>query len=153
MLDHTETFGSLHQVLSELGAKNLLKSLNNINLNKEILQNDRLASYAPKIKKLDTKLDFNQQASILEARVRGLAPTPGAWFEYKKERFKVFRAKVVEGRGKAGSIIDENLTIACGEKSLNILEIQRQGKDIMSVSNLTRGFKFKKGDKVNQSVH
>ena len=153
MLDHTETFGSLHQVLSELGAKNLLKTLNNIHLNKEILQNDRLVSYAPKIKKLDTKLDFNQQASVLEARVRGLAPTPGAWFEYKKERFKVFSAKVVEGRGKVGSIINENLTIACGEKALNILEIQRQGKDIMSVSNLTRGFKFKKGDNVNRSVH
>ena len=153
ILDHTETFGSLHYLLSELGAKNLLKVLNNINSNKEILQNDRLVSYAPKIKKLDTKLDFNQQASVLEARVRGLAPTPGAWFEYKKERFKVFRAKVVEGRGKAGSIINENLTIACGEQALDILEIQRQGKDIMSVSNLIRGFKFKKGDSINQSSH
>lgn len=153
MLDQTETFGSLYAVLSELGAKNLLKSLNNINSNREMLQNDRIVSYAPKIKKLDTKLDFNQRASVLEARVRGLAPTPGAWFEYNKERFKVFSAKVVEGRGKAGSIINENLTIACGEKALNILEIQRQGKDIMSVSNLIRGFKFKKGDDVNRSVH
>ena len=152
-LDHTETYGSLHQLLSELGAKNLLKSLNNINSNKEILQNDRLVSYAPKIKKSDTKLDFNQQASVLEARVRGLAPTPGAWFEYKKERFKVFSAKVVEGRGKAGSIINENLTIACGEKALSIIEIQRQGKDIMSASKLTKGFKFKIGDNVNWSAH
>ena len=59
----------------------------------------------------------------------------------------------MEGRGKAGSIINENLTIACGEKALNILEIQRQGKDIMSVSNLIRGFKFKKGDSINQSRH
>ena len=124
MLDHTETFGSLHQLLSELGAKNLLKVLDNIDLNKEILQNDRLVSYAPKIKKLDAKLDFNQQASALEARVRGLSPTPGAWFEYKRERFKVFRAEVVEGTGKAGEIINEDLTIACSEKALKILEIQ-----------------------------
>ena len=149
MLDHTETFGSLHQALSELGAKNLLKVLNNINSNKEILQNDSLVSYAPKIKKLDAKLDFNQQASTLEARVRGLAPAPGAWFEYKRERFKVLKAEVVDGRGKAGLIINEELTIACGEKALNILEIQRQGKDIMSVSDLIRGFKFQKGDNVN----
>jgi methionyl-tRNA formyltransferase len=153
MLDHTETFGSLHQSLSELGAKNLLKTLNDINSNKETLQNNLLASYAPKIKKLETKLDFNQQATFLEARIRGLSPTPGAWFEYKKERFKVFSAEVVEGRGKAGSIIGENLTIACGDKALNILEIQRQGKDIMSVSDLIKGFKFKKGDNVNQSTH
>ena len=152
ILDHTETFGSLHQVLSELGAKNLLRVLDNINSNKEILQNKRLVSYAPKIKKLDAKLDFNQQASALEARVRGLAPVPGAWFEYKGERFKVFKAEVVDGRGNAGLIINEDLTIACGEKALNILEIQRQGKDIMSVSDLIRGFKFKKGDNVNQST-
>ena len=149
MLDHTETFGSLHQALSELGAKNLLKVLDNVNSNKEILQNESLVSYAPKIKKLDAKLDFNQQASTLEARVRGLAPAPGAWFEYKRERFKVLKAEVVDGRGNAGLIINEDLTIACGEKALNILEIQRQGKDIMSVSDLIRGFKFKKGDNVN----
>ena len=152
-LNHTETFGSLHQLLSELGAKNLLQTLNNINSNKELLQNDKLVSYAPKIKKLDTKLDFNQQASSLEARIRGLAPTPGAWFEYKNERFKVFSAEVVEGRGEAGLIINENLIIACGKKALNILEIQRQGKDIMRVSDLIRGFKFKKGDYVNHSNH
>ena len=152
MLDHTETFGSLHQVLSELGAKNLLRVLDNIHSNKEILQNNRLVSYAPKIKKLDAKLDFNQQASAVEARVRGLAPVPGAWFEYKGERFKVFKAEVVDRRGNAGLIINEDLTIACGEKALNILEIQRQGKDIMSVSDLIRGFKFKKGDNVNQSI-
>ena len=152
ILDHTETFGSLHQVLSELGAKNLLRVLDNINSNKEILQKNSLVSYAPKIKKLDAKLDFNQQASALEARVRGLAPVPGAWFEYKGERFKVFKAEVVDGRGNAGLIINEDLTIACGEKALNILEIQRQGKDVMSVSDFIRGFKFKRGDNVNQST-
>ena len=82
-----------------------------------------------------------------------MAPTPGAWFEYKNERFKVFSAEVVEGRGEAGLIINENLIIACGKKALNILEIQRQGKDIMRVSDLIRGFKFKKGDYVNHSNH
>ena len=148
MLDHTETFGSLHQVLSEIGAKNLLATLDNINTNEEILQNEKFVSYAPKIKKLDAKLDFNSKASELEARVRGLAPTPGAWFEYKKERFKVFSAEVVEGNGKAGSIINDNLTIACGKKALKILEIQKQGKNVMRVSDLLRGFKFKKGDNV-----
>ena len=82
-----------------------------------------------------------------------MAPTPGAWFEYKNERFKVFSAEVVEGRGEAGLIINENLIIACGKKALNILEIQRQGKDIMRVRDLIRGFKFKKGDHVNHSNH
>ncbi len=153
MLDHTETFGSLHQVLSEIGAKNLLETLVNIDAYEQVLQNEKFVSYAPKIKKLDAKLDFNSQASELEARIRGLAPTPGAWFEYKKERFKVFSAEVVEGNGKAGSIINENLTIACGKKALKILEIQKQGKTVMRVSDLLRGFKFKKGDNVNQSSH
>ena len=89
----------------------------------------------------------------MEARVRGLAPKPGAWFEYKRERFKVLSTKVVEGKGIAGSIINENLTIACGDKALNILEIQRQGKEIMRVEELIRGFKFEKGDNVNQPIH
>ena len=151
MLDQTETFGFLHQTLSELGAKNLLRVLDKFNSNKEILQNKMLVSYAPKIKKLDAKLDFKQKASALEARVRGLAPVPGAWFEYKGERFKVFKAEVVDGCGKAGLIINEDLTIACGEKALNILEIQRQGKGIMSINELIRGFQFKKGDNVNKS--
>ena len=153
ILNHTETFGSLHQLLSELGAKNLLQTLNNIDAIKEIPQNEKLVSYAPKIKKLDTQLNFNREASVLEAVVRGLAPTPGAWFEYKSERFKVFSSKVVEGRGKVGSIINENLTIACGEKALQILEIQRQGKHIMGVGELIKGFKFKAGDIVNQPTH
>ena len=153
MLDQTETFGSLHQILSELGAKNLLETIDNINANDEILQNEKFVSYAPKIKKSDTKLDFNSQASALEARIRGLSPIPAAWFEYKKERFKVFRAEVVEGEGEAGTIISENLTIACGDKALNILELQRQGKEIMHVSDLIKGFKFKKGDHVNSSTH
>ena len=148
-LNHTENYGSLYQVLSELGANNLLQTLNNIDSNKEISQDESLASYAPKIKKLDTKLDFNQEAVVLEAKIRGLAPSPGAWFEYKRERFKVFSAKVVEGKGKAGSIINENLTIACSEKALKILEIQRQGKSIMSVKDLIKGFKFENGDNVN----
>ena len=149
ILNHTETYGSLHKVLSDLGAKNLLQTLENIGSNKEILQDVRLVSYAPKIKKSDTKLDFNQKAAVLEAKIRGLAPKPGAWFEYKSERFKVLSAKVVEGKGVAGSIISKNLTIVCGEKALNILEIQRQGKEIMSVGELIKGFKFEKGDSVN----
>ena len=58
MLNHTETFGSLYASLSELGAKNLLETLNNFNSNKEVLQNNMLASYAPKIQKLDTKIEY-----------------------------------------------------------------------------------------------
>ena len=65
----------------------------------------------------------------------------------------MFSDEVVEDRGKAGLIINENLIIACGNKALNILEIQRQGKDIMNVSDLIRGFKFQKGDYVNHSTH
>ena len=145
MLDHTETFGSLYQVLSELGAKNLLKTLKNISSNKEILQNDKLVSYAPKIKKLDTKLDFNHQAAALEARVRGLAPTPGAWFEYKNERFKVWKAEIVNQNSNAGKIIDDRLTIACKEQSIKILEIQREGKKVQKIGEFMLGSKIKKG--------
>ena len=150
MLDQTETFGSLYKSLSEIGAKNLLETLNNTNSCEELVQDNSLVTYAPKIIKGETRIDFSQRASDLEARVRGLSPTPGAWFDYKNERFKVLQSKAVDGMGIPGSIIDEKLTIACGDGALSIVEIQRQGKDIMNVNKLIRGFKFRKGDIVNQ---
>jgi methionyl-tRNA formyltransferase len=150
MLNQTETFGSLYKSLSEIGAKNLLETLNNASFCKELIQDESLVTYAPKITKVDTRIDFSQRASDLEARVRGLSPTPGAWFDYKSERFKVLQSKAVEGMGIPGSIIDEKLTIACGDGALSIVEIQRQGKNIMSVNELVRGYKFRKGDIVNQ---
>ena len=73
-----------------------------------------------KIKLQSASLSFRSQSS--------LAPTPGAWFEYQGERFKVLRAEVVDGGGNAGLIISEDLTIACGEK-VEYSEIQRQGRD------------------------
>ena len=57
-----------------------------------------------------------------------LNPNPGAWFEYKKERYKIWKAKIVNENGDAGKTIDDKLTIACNEKSIKILEIQKEGK-------------------------
>ena len=77
-----------------------------------------------------------------------------AFFTYNGERYKILKATTGNGAGKIGEVISDNLEIVCGNnKSIKILEIQRQGKDVMSVSDLLRGFKFEKGENVNQSTH
>ena len=94
---------------------------------------DRPASrYAAKIDKAETRLDFTLAAREVHNRVRGLSPAPGAWIELahagKTERVKVLRTQVAEGEGPPGTVLDDALTIACGEGAVRVLEVQRSGK-------------------------
>ena len=79
------------------------------------------------------------------AHIHGLSPTPGAWFEFENERFKVLKAKISREKGKSGYVIDENLTIACASNSIQILELQRQGKNKQTAKEFLLGKKIKKG--------
>ena len=86
-------------------------------------------------------------AQALERKIRAFNPFPATYFEYKGERFKVLLSKVIEDLGKSGEILEGKtaLKIACGDKALQILEIQRQGKRAMTIDELLRGFEFEKG--------
>ena len=77
--------------------------------------------------------------------IHGLSPNPGAWFEFENERFKILRAKISLEKGKSGSILNENLTIACKSKSIQILELQRQGKNKQTTKEFLMGKKINKG--------
>ena len=138
---------SLSKILSEIGAKAILNSLNKIINNKAIFkeQNHKEATYAKKISKKEAKIDWNENAIKVLAKINGLNPNPGAWFEYENQRYKVWKAKITEEEGETGNVINDNLTVACKSKSLTILEIQKEGKNKQSTEQFLAGNQIKKG--------
>ena len=140
-----ETTGeTLHDAMAGLGAELIVKALDNWqNLHAEP-QDERLVTYAAKIDKAESRLDFSMPAEVLERKIRAFNPYPAVYFEYGGERYKILRAKVVDESGEAGAILDGagRLVIACGDKALEVTEIQRQGKKKMPTEELLRGMNF-----------
>ena len=128
---------TLSRVLSELGARAMLNSLDEIidGKAKFIDQNHKKATYAKKILKSEAKIDWKKNAKSILAKINGLNPNPGAWFEYDNQRFKVWKAKIINEKNKVGTIINNNLTIACRDQSIQILQIQKRGKTGSRLSN------------------
>ena len=146
-LDQSATYGEIEKKLSIMGANLLIKSLKIIESgNSEYIEQDHSqATYAKKINKNEAKINWNLNAEQVLAYIHALSPNPGAWFEYKKERFKVHRVKKSSESGKPGVLLDENLTIACKSNSIQILELQRQGKNKQTTKEFLLGKKINKG--------
>ena len=146
-LGRNVTCGEVEKRLSVIGADLLIKSLKNIESGdiKFINQIHSEATYAKKIDKNETKINWSLDASKVIAHIHGLSPTPGAWFGHENERFKVLRANRSSDNGKPGIVLDENLTIGCKTNSIQILEIQRQGKNIQIAKDFLLGKKISKG--------
>ena len=150
-LNNYLTHGEVEKRLSIIGANLLIESLKNIeeeNL-KFIDQKHSEATYAKKIDKSETKIKWNLDANKVLAHIHGLSPSPGAWFEYENERFKVIRAKISTTSGKSNSVLDDNLTIACKSNSIQILELQRQGKNNQTSKEFLLGKKIISGSILN----
>ena len=130
-LNQNSTYGEIERKLSVIGADALIESLRKIENGKAkfIDQVHSEATYAKKIDKIETKINWSLNANKVIRHIHGLSPNPGAWFEYENERFKVLRANKSLGTGKPGSVLDENLTVGCKPDSIQIKEIQRQGKN------------------------
>ncbi|MDC6465265.1 methionyl-tRNA formyltransferase [Pelagibacteraceae bacterium] len=150
-LDPNATHQEIEKKLSLDGASLLIESLKKIeNGNvKFSTQNHTEATYAKKISKNETKINWNLDANKVISHIHGLSPRPGAWFEYQKERFKVLKAKINLISGKPGSVVDKNLIIACKLNSIQILEIQRQGKNKQTAEEFLLGKKIQKGSVLN----
>ena len=146
-LDQNATHGEMEKKLSLMGADLLIKGLKAIEDStlKFIDQKHSNATYAKKINKGETKINWNQDANKILAHIHGLSPSPGAWFEFENERFKILRAKISQLNGKSGSVLDENLTIACKSNAIQILELQRQGKNKQTTNDFLLGKKISKG--------
>ena len=151
VLDQNATHGEIEKKLSVMGANLLIESLKNIEDGnpKYVDQVQSEATYAKKIDKGETKINWNLDANKVLAHIHGLSPSPGAWFEYENERFKVLNAKISTVNGKSSSVLDENLTIGCKSDSIQILELQRQGKNKQTAKEFLLGKKIIKGSIFN----
>jgi methionyl-tRNA formyltransferase len=100
-------------------------------------------TYAAKIDKAETRIDWTPPAQKVHNRIRGLSPSPGAWCEMeiggKVERVKLLRSSLAQGRGAPGSMLDDRLQIACGQGSLRLLELQRAGGKTVTSAEFLRG--------------
>jgi methionyl-tRNA formyltransferase len=142
-----ETGASLHDRLAPLGAALIVEALEGLSAGRlqPIPQPTEGATYAAKLTRQEERLDWREPATLLDRRVRALAPRPGAWCEIAGERVKVLEAEAVEGRGQAGQLIDDRLTIACGEGALRLLKLQRAGKAALAAEDFQRGFRLGPG--------
>jgi methionyl-tRNA formyltransferase len=148
------TAGELHDQLSALGAELMVAAL--AQLEAGMLQATPQASdgvtYAAKIDKRETRIDFSRSADEVVNHIRGLSPHPGAWFEAslgaKPERIKVLRASAVTRGGEPGVLLDDDLTIACGEGAIRIEELQRAGKQPMKAADFLRGARLAPGTRL-----
>jgi methionyl-tRNA formyltransferase len=133
------TAGELTTEIAELGAGLMVQVLADVTAFTPTPQPDEGVTYAHKIDKAESRLDFTQSAEQVERQVRAFAPAPGAFFELEGERYRVLEADVVDGSGTPGTTVDDALTIACGEGAICPLIVQRAGKPAMDAAALLRG--------------
>lgn len=146
-INFEDNFETLHDRMSELGAKLVLETVNLIEGGDYELQkqDDSLASPAPKITKEICLIDWNKSATEIHNLVRGLSPSPGAFFIYKEKVIKIYRTQVMERNELKPFQIEQTKTelfIGCGKNALKILELQQEGKKRMNVEQFLRGFRF-----------
>jgi methionyl-tRNA formyltransferase len=140
-----ETAGDLHDRLSELGAELMVRALHDLEQGALACwpQHEQGVTYAAKIEPGETRIDWSRPAREVHNQIRGLSPHPGAWFEVdlngKPERVKALRSTLAEDEGTPGTVLDDQLTIACGKGSVRLLQVQRAGKRPMPVAEFRRG--------------
>ena len=145
------TGGSLHDELAMLGAAAIAEVLDWLDGADSAgglaprLQAEASGTYARKIDKADARIDWSRPADAIERAVRAFDPVPGAFFEAGDRRVRVLGAEVAEGAGTPGTVLDDRLTVACGEGALRPLRVQRQGKAPMAAEELLRGFPIPAG--------
>ena len=134
--------------LSILASEKILENIDNIldDKAKFIEQDHSKATYASKIKKIEGNIDWNDAAEYIIGKINGLYPSPGAFFTFKGERYKVLKAEIGYRSGRPGEILSNYLEIACAKKkSVKILEIQREGKMAQKIGEFMLGSQIKKG--------
>ena len=147
-LDQKKNAQEISEKLSLLAAEKILGNVNKILEDKAnfVDQDDSKATYAEKIDKIEGKINWNEKALNILGKINGLFPVPGAFFNFKGERYKILKAQIGGGVGKAGEVLSNQLEIACGNKqSIKILEIQRQGKKPQKINDFILGTSIKKG--------
>ncbi|MGK2921372.1 MAG: methionyl-tRNA formyltransferase [Methyloceanibacter sp.] len=145
------TAGELHEVLAEHGAAQMVKALAALEdgtLDCQA-QNDADVTYAAKLDNKETRIAWTLPAQEVHDHIRGLAPYPGAWFEFeqggRRERVKVLGSVLAEGSGVAGTLLDERLTVACGKGAVRLTKVQRAGRKATAGEAFLRGTSLRPG--------
>ena len=148
-----ENTESLSKKLSLLAAEKILYEIDSILDDKAVfkLQEDANATYAKKILKSEGKIDWNNSADNIIGKINGLYPSPGAWFIFNGERYKILEAKIGHNHGDHGIVLNDNLEIGCKDKSIQIISIQREGKTPKKVKEFILGSSIKKGANLNNA--
>ena len=147
-LDHNNNTQEISEKLSLLAAEKILDNVDDILEDKVKFteQDHSKATYAKKIDKTEGQINWKDNAQIIIGKINGLFPFPGAFFKFKGERYKILKAEIGNGAGKAGEVLSDKLEIACNNnQSIKILEIQRQGKKPQKIGEFMLGSQIKKG--------
>jgi methionyl-tRNA formyltransferase len=142
-----KTAGELTDELAATGAKLMAQGLKLLESGSfaAVLQGEDGATYAKKILKDEARIDWTKSAAEVDCHIRGLSPWPGAFSEANGERLKILYAKPVDGHGAPGTVLDDQLTIACGNGAVRLTRVQRPGKAAMAAADLLRGWSLAKG--------
>ena len=141
------TAGELHDALSAQGATLMLRGLEQLERGelKTTPQPSAGVTYAAKLDKAETRIDWRKSWREVHDHCHGLSPFPGAWCELNGARMRVLRVTQGEGSGKPGTLLDDRLTIACGEGAIRIVELQLAGKKAMQAQDFLRGAQISPG--------
>jgi methionyl-tRNA formyltransferase len=144
------TAGDLHDALARLGADLMVRALGALERGTLQLtpQPEAGVTYAAKIDKRETRIDWSKPWKAVHDHCRGLSPFPGAWFEHAGQRVRVLRTTRHEGSGAPGTVLDDHLTIACQDGAVRLLEVQRAGKQPMQAEEFLRGARITPGTHV-----
>ena len=146
-IEASTTKPQIEEALAHLGAGLLLRALDGL-IGRALVprpQPDESVTYAKKLQRDEGRLDWSRPAAVLERVVRALTPQPGVFFVHAGERIKVLAADVVDAAGAPGTVIDDQLTIACGEGSLRALRLQRAGRGPVDAAAFLRGYALPPG--------
>lgn len=139
----------LSERLSLVGSKLIVEVLDALSEFKAYSQSAAGVTYARKIEKSETKIDWSLPAKTINRKIRALSPFPGAWTEINGERIKLLASKVINKENEPGMILDKGFSIACGQKAVEITEAQRSGKSAQKSDVFLRGFRLQKGSKLD----
>ena len=140
----------ISEKLSTLAAEKILGNVDDILEDKAkfIDQDHSKATYAKKIHKEESQIDWNEDATKIIGKINGLFPSPAASFSFNGERYKILKANISNIISSPGKVVSDNIEISCGKNSIKILEIQREGKKVQNIKDFILGTKITKGDKL-----
>jgi methionyl-tRNA formyltransferase len=153
-VDALETAGTLHDRLADLGARLVVEAVRGLEQGglTPTPQPEDGVTYAKKIRPKEARIDWSKPAEDVDRRIRGLSPFPGAWFMAPSDkgpvRVKALLSRAEDAEGDAGTVLDDELLIACGSGSVRLLRAQREGRAAQDAQTFLRGFRLPAGAKV-----